>query len=136
MEACGSCHDDIDFSKDGSGDPPAEPGGHSGGIVDSNSQCTVCHKPGGLAGSVEESHTIPGKAERAFFQFNILEICGTTVGSGTDPTCPPTTSPTVKFSVTDPTGATTHYYGNAYNILSSDRIQPTRIRNSHPVPPP
>jgi len=116
MEACGSCHDDIDFSKDGSGDPPVVPGGHSGGIVDSNSQCTVCHREGSVAGSVAESHTIPGKAERAFFQFNILEICGTTIGSGSDPTCPPTTNPIVKFSVTDPTGATTHQYGNAYNI--------------------
>ena len=121
MEACGSCHDDIDFSKDGSGDPPAEPGGHSGGIVDSNSPCTVCHKPGGLAGSVEESHTVPGKAERGLFQFNILGICGTAVGS--DPTCPPTSNPMVKFSVTDPTGATTHQYGNAYNVRSTSTDQ-------------
>ena len=120
-EACGSCHEDIDFDKDGSGTPPHEPGGHKGGSGYDNSQCTICHRQDGLAGSVAESHTVPGKAERAFFKFNILEICGTAVGS--DPTCPPTTSPTVRFSVTDPTGATTHQYGNAYNVRSTGMDQ-------------
>jgi len=117
MAACGSCHDDIDFSKDGSGDPPVDPTGHPGGIVTDNSECTTCHAENRIAGSVEASHTIPGKAERALFQFNILEICGTAAGS--NPTCPPTTNPTVKFSVTDPSGATTHEYGNAYNVRAT-----------------
>jgi len=122
MGACGSCHDDIDFSMDGSGNPPAEPGGHRGGIVDSNSQCTVCHREGGLAGSVAESHTIPGKAERAFFQFNILTICGTPVGSG--PMCAEGTSPTVTFSVEDPSGNGGHEYGNFYNIVQASTTDP------------
>ena len=113
MAACGSCHDDIDFSKDGAVDPA----GHPGGIVSDNTECTTCHAENRFAGSVAASHTIPGKAERALFQFNILEVCGTAVGS--NPTCPPTTNPTVKFSVTDPTGATTHEYGNAYNVKST-----------------
>jgi OmcA/MtrC family decaheme c-type cytochrome len=117
MDACGSCHDDIDFSKDGSGDPPVDPDGHPGGIVTDNSECTICHAEGRFVGSVAESHTVPGKAERALFQFNILEICGVAVDS--NPTCPPTTNPTVKFSVTDPSGATTHEYGNAYNVKST-----------------
>ena len=119
MAACGSCHDDVDFSKDGSGTPPVtrRPSGRY-----RHGQQRVHHLPRGkqqLAGSVAESHTVPGKAERDFFQFNILEICGTAVGS--NPTCPPTTNPTVKFSVTDPTGATTHEYGNAYNVQSHKR---------------
>ena len=38
-----------------------------------------------IAGSVAESHTIPGKAERAFFRFNILSICGQPVDQ--DPKC-------------------------------------------------
>jgi OmcA/MtrC family decaheme c-type cytochrome len=117
MEACGSCHEDIDFSKDGSGTPPIDPTGHPGGIVSDNSQCVTCHSATGAAGSVAASHTVPGKAERAFFQYNILEICGIPIAS--NPVCPPTTNPTVKFSVTDPTGATTHQYGNAYNIRST-----------------
>jgi OmcA/MtrC family decaheme c-type cytochrome len=122
MEACGSCHDDIDFSRDGSGNPPAEPGGHPGGIVDSNSQCNVCHREGGIAGSVAESHTIPGKAERAFFQFNILTICDTPVGSG--PMCAEGTSPTVTFSVEDPSGNGGHEYGNFYNIVQASTTDP------------
>ena len=85
MEACGSCHDDIDFSKDGAVDPA----GHPGGIVSDNTECTTCHAENRIAGSVAASHTIPGKAERALFQFNILEVCGTAAGS--NPTCPPTT---------------------------------------------
>ncbi|MFZ0469608.1 MAG: OmcA/MtrC family decaheme c-type cytochrome [Thiogranum sp.] len=113
MEACGSCHDDIDFSKDGAVDPA----GHPGGIVSDNTECTTCHAENRIAGSVAASHTVPGKAERALFQFNILEICGTAAGS--NPTCPPTVNPTVKFSVTDPSGATTHEYGNAYNVKST-----------------
>ena len=121
MAACGSCHDDIDFSKDGSGTPPVDPTGHPGGIVTDNSECTTCHASGRIAGSVAEEHTIPGKVARAYFKFNILEICGVAVGS--NPTCPPTTNPTIKFSVTDPTGATTHEYGNAYNIRSTSTDQ-------------
>ena len=121
MAACGSCHDDIDFSKDGSGTPPADPNGHPGGIVTDNSECITCHAENRIAGSVAQSHTVPGKAERALFQFNILQICGTVIGS--NPTCPPTTNPTVTFSVTDPSGAATHEYGNAYNVRSTGADQ-------------
>ena len=113
LAACGSCHDDIIFSG-----PSLN---HPGGSVTSTSDCsTGCHQAGGWAGSVAVSHTVPGKAERAFFAYNILEICGTAAGS--DPSCPPGTNPTVKFSVTDPNGTTSHQYdglgyGNAYNVL-------------------
>jgi OmcA/MtrC family decaheme c-type cytochrome len=131
MAACGSCHDDISFDIDGSGcfpDPevatctPEAQQGHRGGIVTDNSMCSTCHAEGRIAGSVDESHTIPGKAERDLFQFNILEICGNPPGP--DAVCPPSApgvpSPvTVKFSVTDPSGATTHGYDNAYDINST-----------------
>lgn len=112
MMACGSCHDDIDFSKDGA----VEAGGHSGGVVTDNSECTTCHAPDRIAGSVPNSHLIPDKVARAYFQYNILEICGTPADQ--DPVCAPGSSPTMKFSVTDPSGAETHAYGNAYNIRS------------------
>ncbi len=113
MAACGSCHDNVDFSTGAN---------HPGGVVNDDSQCTGCHETGGWAGSIAESHAIPGRAELANFQYNILEICGTPVGS--DPMCPPGSNPTVKFSVTDPSGATTHEYGAAYNILTATTTDP------------
>ena len=115
MEACGSCHEDIDFSQ-------GVAGGHEGGVVTSNSQCTICHKEGGSAGTVAESHTIPGKAERAFFRFNILSICGKSVNEG--PKCAEGKSPTVTFSVEDPTGTGGHEYGNFYNIDQANSTDP------------
>jgi len=122
LAACGSCHDDIDFTKDGSGTPPIDPTGHPGGIVLDNKECVTCHAETRIAGSVAESHRIPGKAERAYFQFNILTICGTVVGN--NPKCSDGTSPVVTFSVTDPSGATSHEYGNTYNILNATTTDP------------
>ena len=116
IAACGSCHDDIDFAKDGSGEPPVDPDGHPGGIVSDDSECLTCHEENRVAGSVEESHTIPGKVARAFFQFNILEVCGVAVDA--DPVCAPLSNPTLKFSVTDPTPGADHEYGSAYNVRS------------------
>lgn len=113
LVACGSCHDDIDFNVDGS----VTAGGHSGGVVTDSSECSTCHAANRVAGSVADSHIIPDKAARAFFQFNILEICGSPVDM--DPVCPPGTSPTLTLSVTDPTGAETHTYGSAYNIKAA-----------------
>ncbi|MEE8428796.1 MAG: OmcA/MtrC family decaheme c-type cytochrome [Gammaproteobacteria bacterium] len=105
MEACGSCHDDVDFSA-------GVAGGHPGGVMTDNSECITCHAEGRIAGSVEESHDLPEQAARATFKYNILEICGTPVGS--DPVCAPGTAPVVKFSVTDPTA------GDApYNVSST-----------------
>lgn len=112
IAACGSCHDDIDF---------ANGSGHPGGAAD-NSMCLTCHAEDQWAGSVAESHTIPGKAERALFQFNILEICGTPVAN--DPVCVPGSSPTVTFSVTDPSGTGEHQYGDTYNIMNATTTDP------------
>ena len=105
-EACGSCHDNVNF---------ATGAGHAGGIKD-NSTCLACHSIGGEVGPVEDSHAIISKLARGNFKFNIIEICGTAVAS--KPVCAPTSVPTVKFSVTDPTGATTHKYGNKYGIFN------------------
>ncbi len=128
LAACGSCHDDIDFSVDGSAcfiDPaactPDNEIGHPGGVVTSDSQCTQCHGENKPAGSVEAEHTVPGKAERAYFRFNILSICGISVDSG--PVCADGTSPTVTFSVEDPSGNGGHFYGASgefYNIVAAD----------------
>ncbi|MDT8387846.1 MAG: OmcA/MtrC family decaheme c-type cytochrome [Thiogranum sp.] len=103
MQACGSCHDTVDFSIDGSVDPA----GHSGGIVTDNTECITCHAAGRVAGSVEAAHVIPVQVARAAFQYNILEICGVAVGS--DPVCAPGAAPVVTFSVTDPTNGDAPY---------------------------
>jgi len=138
MEACGSCHDNIDFTQDGSATylttPVSQRTAHSGGVVahlnaaggvvaDDNSKCITCHASGKVAGSVEANHNIDettnlfaATAARARFQFNILKICGTAVAS--NPVCAPGSVPTVTFSVTDPTGGTHGYPNSTYNIFS------------------
>ncbi len=50
MEACGACHDDIDFSLAASA-----PNGHSGGAMSDNGECALCHGPGRFASS-EQAH--------------------------------------------------------------------------------
>lgn len=137
MEACGSCHDNIDFTKDGSATylttPVNSRTAHSGGVVahlnsaggvvaDDNSKCITCHATGKVAGSVQASHNIDettnqfaATVQRAKFKFNILKICGTAVAS--NPVCAPGTTPTVTFSVTDPTGGTHGYPNSTYSLF-------------------
>lgn len=118
MAACGSCHDDVDFSKDGSALGANDPDGHSGGIMTDNSLCFECHQVSRVAGSVAASHNLPAKVASAKFKYNILEICGTAVDM--DPDCSASlAAPTVRFSVSDPTGATTHGYGNNYDVVGA-----------------
>ena len=123
--ACGSCHDNIDFSKDGSPAGANDPLGHSGGIVSDNSECVTCHAVGRIAGSVEKSHELPVNVAAPRFQFNILEICGTPVPANPgdpEPNCPINPAAiTVKFSVTDPTetpATGTHGYDDHYNVVT------------------
>jgi len=96
IEACGSCHDDVDFSL-------GEAGGHAGGVMDDNSGCTICHREGGFADSVVESHIIDSQVAAQLFQFNILSIDSTAPGE----------FPEVTFSVTNPQADNA-----AYDILS------------------
>lgn len=84
IQVCGSCHDDIDFSL-------GQAGGHVGGVAD-NSQCSSCHSAGHFAGSVEESHLIPGKVAAAAYKYTILSVTNTQPGR----------MPEVTFSVTNP----------------------------------
>ncbi|MCR8916175.1 OmcA/MtrC family decaheme c-type cytochrome [Marinobacter panjinensis] len=86
IESCGSCHDDVDFSA-------GMAGGHPGGVVTDNSECSVCHAENKIAGSVLESHAIPAKVAASRFSYNILEVNRTLPGE----------FPSIKFSVTDPT---------------------------------
>ena len=85
MQACGSCHDDIDFSKDRA----TEPDGHSGGVVDNNSECLTCHATNRIAGSIAQSHAIPEQLEATKYEFNIHDVTGAA-------------TPSIQISVTDP----------------------------------
>lgn len=125
--ACSSCHDDLYF---GTSADPAKPYQTKSHIAQAalegvtapadptDDMCVGCHKPGGLAGGIDEKHPLPLKVAATKFQFNILEICGTPVGSSPSCAVNPATL-TVKFSVSDPTGATTHSYGNLYDAAGA-----------------
>ena len=80
--ACGSCHDDVNFS-DGTN--------HDGG-TQTDATCLTCHRTDGtgLAKSTSEAHEIPEQLAREAFQFNIEDVSG---GA----------TPSIQFSITDPT---------------------------------
>lgn len=96
IEACGACHDDVDFAA-------GVAGGHEGGVVTDNSECSTCHAEGRVAGEVLASHVIPQIAAGERFAFNILSVTQTAPGQ----------TPQVVLSVTDPTNGDA-----AYNILA------------------
>ena len=85
IQACGSCHDDVNFAL-------GQAGGHPGGVMTDNSLCTMCHTANGLAGSVEQSHVIQTKVDAANFLYNIVSVTNTLPGQ----------KPVVTFSVTNP----------------------------------
>ena len=95
-EACGSCHDNIDFAT----------GTNHGGItVTDNRDCQVCHGPNStfVGGTLraEVAHRIPTVEAGKAFQFNVLSASNTAPGE----------FPVVTFSVTDPTNG-----GAAYDV--------------------
>lgn len=64
-EACGSCHDDIDF---------ATGTNHEGGAFTTDIHCGVCHAPSGtssFAASVEEAHNWTAKDIRNIPEFTV-----------------------------------------------------------------
>lgn len=90
-EACGSCHDDVNF---------VTGAGHSdANFAAANSDCTVCHRDGGFVGPIDESHALLAQRAAEAYEFNIIDIAGTSPGS----------FPAVTFSVTDPTNADAPY---------------------------
>ncbi len=118
IAACGSCHDDVYFGAAPDPTKPYQTVAHPGGDVSNvdSSTCLLCHKTGGPGLSIAAAHTIQSKVARGKFKFNIVAICGTAVAS--KPLCAPGTVPTVKFSVTDPTGGTHGYPNSTYNLFS------------------
>ena len=77
--ACGSCHDDLDFSL------------HYGG-QDSDENCMSCHSVSGVAGSIARSHVDPIQQARTAFEGRILGVENTAPGD----------FPTVRFSIVNP----------------------------------
>jgi len=77
--ACGSCHDDLDFSL------------HFGGQAD-DSNCMSCHQTSGVAGSIRERHRNPIAEAGERFAAEILSVSGTGPGE----------FPTVQYRITDP----------------------------------
>lgn len=98
IKACGSCHDNIDFSKSA---PPSgtDPNGHPGGDVSTitdSSQCLFCHKTGGVAQSIATRHSLPSllKAEAANYVLKIVSVTNATPGL----------APIVKFQINNASG--------------------------------
>jgi OmcA/MtrC family decaheme c-type cytochrome len=92
IAACGSCHDDIDFSKVRVGDDNGHPLQSVSTLTDSN-DCLDCHSDGGDAGSIADKHSLPGllKAEGAKYKLKIVSVTNTA----------PLSMPTIRFSITN-----------------------------------
>jgi OmcA/MtrC family decaheme c-type cytochrome len=76
--ACGSCHDDVNFSNGAN---------HDGG-AQTDGTCLTCHD-GTIAMTTVEAHEIPEQLARANYQFNIVDVTGGT-------------TPSIQISITDP----------------------------------
>lgn len=61
-EACGSCHDDVDFALGTN---------HVGGIIPDDSSCALCHQTGGIADSVVEGHDWASRDLRNTPEFDV-----------------------------------------------------------------
>ena len=87
--ACGSCHDDVDFST------------HAGGQTD-DAKCDSCHSTGGAAGSIQDSHRILTVEASKQFKAEILAIDSSMPGE----------KPVVSFKISNPDT------GSNYDILT------------------
>jgi len=89
-DACGSCHDDIDWETGEN---------HAGGPASSDQFCSACHPPEGqreFDASVIGAHTIPTESTQlAGLNAEILGVTNTAPGM----------NPTVTYRVTDDSGA-------------------------------
>ena len=116
MEACGACHDNVNF---------ATGANHGPSIVANDTQCTTCH---GTTSTIDNgqlqvvaAHVIPEVAAAAKFQYVVNSVTFTTDNAHN-------VYPVVKFSVVDPTN------GNApYNILTAAAFVGTDPGTGQPV---
>lgn len=97
IEACGSCHDGIDFSKEFvQGDATT----HSGGSQLDNSECSTCHSPNTALG-VAAAHSLSGK-DSAQDDF-VLQIDGVSLAANSGD--PALTDLTINVRFLDGAGA-------------------------------
>ncbi len=89
IEACGSCHDDVDFSTGTN---------HAAGKFSDSSQCASCHQPQGqfeFDASVAGAHTVPYKSTQLLNpKVNVISITNTAPGQ----------HPVMTFTITDKNG--------------------------------
>ena len=98
MEACGSCHDDVDFDLHFGGQP-------------TNENCMSCHQTSGVAGSIASVHFNQVREAGTAYQANVLSVGNSGPGE----------IPVIRYSITDPTSA-----DSAYDILNHPSwTQPT-----------
>jgi len=115
-EACGSCHDNVNF---------ATGANHSGAnIVANDSQCSTCHGSTSTidngALQVAAAHVIPTVTAAAKFQYIVNHVTFNSMGGNL--------YPVVNFSVVDPTN------GNApYDILTAAAFAGTDPGTGTPV---
>ena len=102
VEACGSCHDDVNF----------ETGENHAGGAQGNDRCTSCHTPNMTSGlGAYQKHRILTHEGADQYSFNILNI--DFLGPGNEPD--------VTFSVTDPTNNDASYdLANDAVLMASD----------------
>mgnify|MGYP000574225210 CR=1 FL=1 len=79
MQACGSCHDDVDFQT------------HLGGQTD-NENCNSCHQNSAIAGAIADSHKNIITVAKAQFSANIIAVSQTMAGQ----------LPQIQFSIVNP----------------------------------
>lgn len=116
IEACGACHDDVNFTT-GAGHSPAN-------LPADNTQCVTCHGPTSTIDNgqiqVAAAHVIPDEVAATKFKFIINSVSFT----GTAPSI----FPVVNFSVVDPTNSNT-----PYNILTDPAFAGTDPGTGKPV---
>jgi len=105
IEACGACHDKVDFATGGSA---AAGTLHAGGVAD-NSLCTTCHGATAQINSgkwqVKAAHVPEGDTAAATFQYLVNSVTFSAQGGST--------YPVVNFAIVDPTNA-----NKPWNILA------------------
>ncbi len=102
MDACGSCHDNVNFAASSN---PAKPIPHPGGVMTDSSTCALCHAAGRFTDNkdIVVVHSFPArlKAASAKFKYNIIAVTPTPAAA--------LSTPTITFSVTDPTNGDKPY---------------------------
>jgi OmcA/MtrC family decaheme c-type cytochrome len=115
MEACGACHDNVDF---------ATGANHASNIIANDTQCTTCHGPTSNIDNgklqVVAAHVIPEVVAATKFEFIINSVTFTTNAGQV--------YPVVNFKIVDPTNGSA-----AYNILTAAAFAGTDPGTGNPV---